>query len=158
SLELDFMTSASILESQQNEPKLSLNLDKYYAMLHKNKSAFDFDEHDEYSTSKGISGNYYKLFRIIKTIRDKNEQIPNEYASDLSNLLYKILEKAIPSKTVYKLLKELNKLGNNIFDLTQVMNILKSNIDDNLLQSHLSEKKVQGNEKKEIILSVYLKK
>ena len=158
SLELDFMTSASILESQQNEPKLSLNLDKYYAMLHKNKSAFDFDEHDEYSTSKGISGNYYKLFRIIKTIRDKNEQIPNEYSSYLSNLLYKILEKAIPSKTVYKLLKELNKLGNNIFDLTQVMNILKSNIDDNLLQSHLSEKKVQGNEKKEIILSVYLKK
>ncbi|MBP8689548.1 helicase, partial [Patescibacteria group bacterium] len=124
SLELDFMTSASILESQQNEPKLSLNLDKYYAMLHKNKSAFDYDEHHEDSTSKGISGNYYKLFRIIKTIRDKNEQIPNEYASDLSNLLYKILEKAIPSKTVYKLLKELNKLGNNIFDLTQVMNIL----------------------------------
>ncbi len=158
SLELDFMTSASILESQQNEPKLSLNLDKYYAMLHKNKSAFDYDEHHEDSTSKGISGNYYKLFRIIKTIRDKNEQIPNEYASDLSNLLYKILEKAIPSKTVYKLLKELNKLGNNIFDLTQVMNILRSNIDDNLLQSHLSEKKVQGNEKKEIILSVYLKK
>ncbi|HPZ36544.1 MAG TPA: helicase-related protein [Bacteroidales bacterium] len=158
SLELDFMTSASILESQQNEPKLSLNLDKYYAMLHKNKSAFDFDEHHEYLTPKGISGNYYKLFSIIKAILNKNEQIPNEYSSYLSNLLDKILDKAIPYKTVTKLSKELNKLGNNILDLTQVMNILKSNIDDNLLQSHLSEKKIQGNEKKEIILSLYLKK
>ena len=157
SLELDFMTSASILESQQNEPKLSLNLDKYYAMLHKNKSAFDYDEHHEDSTSKGISGNYYKLFRIIKTIRDKNEQIPNEYASDLSNLLYKILEKAIPSKTVYKLLKELNKLGNNIFDLTQVMNILRSNIDDNLLQSHLSEKKFKETRKRNHFISLFKK-
>jgi len=158
--ELDFISAAQILESLENEPKLSdIDLDKYYDMLYKNKNAFDYDNDQNVLLNNKTYGIYNKLYNNIKAIQSNfTYQMTDEQNNYLLNLLNRIYDKSIPYNTIKKILQEFRKLGRDAANPKIVLDMLQSNIPDNLLESHLAEKNKNENSKKEIILSLYLKK
>jgi superfamily II DNA/RNA helicase/HKD family nuclease len=156
--ELDFLTAAKIFECSENEERTRLPLERYYDLLKKNKEKF-FDATAEEQISihrhRGVDG-AIKLIRILRAILRNGEQLTDDQENYLKTLKQKLEEGAIPKKTIQKANQLIQKLGEEIEDPLKVMSILQKEISPAFLKSHLVEASTSIDEKREVILSLYL--
>ena len=157
--ELDFLTSAKILESSPDDKRARILLEDYYELLDKNKSAF-FN-----ATVEGIiethrrSGrsSFDELRKILKALQRNSKQLTEEQEEYIKNLIMRIEEGAIPKNAVRRALKELRQLGSEIQNPLKAIAVLQKVISPVFLKSHYGAIYDKTEEKREVILSLYLK-
>ncbi len=159
-MELDFLTSAKILESSADDKKVRLPLEDYYELLDKNKSAFfkaTIEEEIIKIHRRGGRDSATELLKIIKATQKNSKQLTEEQEEYLKKLITRLEEGAIPKQTVKKTLAKLNKPGNEIQNPLKVIGVLQTEISPTFLKSHYAETSAITEGKREVILSLYLK-
>ncbi|WP_022854855.1 helicase-related protein [Thermodesulfobacterium thermophilum] len=157
-IELDFLTSAKILESSPDERRAKLPLEDYYELLNKNKSAFSHATVEEIIDTRRRSGSdiYTRLLKILKATLKNSKQLTEDQEDYLRKLIVRCEEGALPKLTVKKTLDDLNKLGRDIQDPSKVLSVLQKQISPVFLKSHYAETTALKDGKREVILSLYL--
>lgn len=156
SQELDFMTAAKILESTEEDEKKKVGED-YFELLDKNKDAFDFataEDTPEVETRRGRDSLMQMLGILKASLRDRR-QFTEDQEQYIKTLIRQLEDGAIPkqtAKTTVKALKEEIKKGINPL---RILAVLKKNIADNLLTSHVADTGIKSTGKREVILSEY---
>jgi superfamily II DNA or RNA helicase len=158
-IEIDFLTAAKILESSADEERVKLPLEDYYELLDRNKTAFfnaTIEEIIETNRRGGVD-NETKLLKILMATQRNAKQLTEDQEEYLKNIINQLEKGALPKETVKKVLKSLNKLEKEIQNPLKVVNILQKEISEKFLRSHYAEYPVKTEEKREVILSLYLK-
>jgi superfamily II DNA/RNA helicase len=157
-VELDFLTSAKILENSSDEKRAKLPLEDYYEFLDKNKSAFFNATIEEVLEThrRGGSDSYTKLLKILKATQKNSKQLTEEQEEYLKTLITRLEEGALPKQTVKKTLNALNRLKNEIQSPLKVIGVLQKEISSTFLKSHYAETSASTEGKREVILSLYL--
>ncbi len=140
-VELDFLTSARILESLPEEKRAKLDLEEYYKFLGNNKRAFlnaTTQEPVEISKTGGKSS-YERLLKILKATVSNPKQLTEDQEFYLKNLINRLEEGVIPKKTVQKTLKELDELKEEIKNPLKVISICQKVISPTFLRGHFAE-------------------
>ena len=156
--ELDFISAAKILESNSEDKRCKIPKN-YYEMLDKNKEAFIVATTEESVNQhyRPIRDNSLKILKILKFTLKNSQKLTEEQEQYLRNVIMKLEEGSIPSKTIKKTLSALNKLGKeDILNPLKVLAVLKLNISQKLLEEHLVDEQKSGVTKREVILSLYL--
>ncbi|RLF05458.1 MAG: helicase, partial [Thermoprotei archaeon] len=158
SIELDFMTAASLLESKPDEAKKDIP-NKFYNLLDKNKKAFVKTTSEEMvkPQSRKNQDNATKIIKIIKATLKNIQKLTEEQELYLKKVLTHLQEGGLPKETTKKTLKALKDLGEKIIYPHKVVTVLQKHIPEGLLQSHYAEKNSTVFEKREVILSLYLR-
>jgi superfamily II DNA/RNA helicase len=156
SQELDFITTAEILEVKENTKREKLN-PAFYPLLEKNKEAFEFATQEEPEIKlTGGRDSATQVLKILKAISKDTRKFTEEQEDYLKIVIQKITEGALPKQTTKTLLQELNnELKKTINPLT-ILAVLQKNIAPEFLQEHLSESAAQTSGPREVILSEYL--
>jgi len=159
-VELDFLTSARIFESSEDEKKAKLPLEDYYELLDKNKSTFFNATVEEIIKTQRSGGadSETKLLKILKATQRNTQQLTEEQEEYLKKIIKRLEEGALPKKTVKTALNLLNKLGREIQNPLKVIGILQKEISLTFLKTHYAETSVSTEGKREVILSLYLTK
>ncbi|WP_340690533.1 helicase-related protein [Hydrogenobacter thermophilus] len=158
-VELDFLTAAKILESQQNEKRAKFPpLEGFYELFSKNKEAFMSATEDEIVGTYMQAGrsSYDDLLKILKAVLRNGKELTEEQQEYYKTLINRLEEGAIPKKTVRKTLKELNALKEDIQDPIKVLSVCQSTISSDFLKSHHAQATASEESKGEVILSLYL--
>jgi len=157
--EFDFITSAKILESNLDEKKQKIG-EKYYEFLEKNKEAFKFATVEGIITTarKGGRDSASNILRILKLIFKNTSQFTDEQELYLKKVKTQLEEGGLPKQTTKETLKALNNLKHDIKNPLKVLATLQRNIPEALLQSHYAEQNVSPSGKREVILSLFLKR
>lgn len=158
-IELDFLTAAKILESEENEKREKLKHELFYELLDKNKRAF-FNATVEESIktySRGGTDSETKLLKILKATQNNSKQFTEEQEEYLKKILNRIEEGALPKKTVKKTLGALQELKiEEIQNPLKVISVLQREISSTFLKTHYAETSALTGGKREVILSLYL--
>jgi len=157
-VELDFLTSAKILESAEDEKRVKLPLENYYVFLDKNKSAFFNATIEEIieTRRRGGRSTFDELLKILKATQKNSKQLTEDQEEYLKKVINRIEEGALPKQTVKKALNALNKLGKDIQNPLKVIGTLQREISPTFLKSHYAEPSAITEGKREVILSLYL--
>ena len=157
-VELDFLTSAKILESAEDEKRVKLPLENYYVFLDKNKSAFFNATIEEIieTRRRGGRSTFDELLKILKAAQKNSKQLTEDQEEYLKKVINRIEEGALPKQTVKKALNALNKLGKDIQNPLKVIGTLQREISPTFLKSHYAEPSAIKEGKREVILSLYL--
>ncbi|HPO35363.1 MAG TPA: helicase-related protein [Syntrophales bacterium] len=157
-VELDFLTSAKILESAEDEKRVKLPLENYYVFLDKNKSAFFNATIEEIieTRRRGGRSTFDELLKILKAAQKNSKQLTEDQEEYLKKVINRIEEGALPKQTVKKALNALNKLGKDIQNPLKVIGTLQREISPTFLKSHYAEPSAITEGKREVILSLYL--
>jgi len=155
--ELDFMSSAAILESNIEEKKQKLPKE-FYNLLDKNKEAFIFVTTEEMSKPRKRRGrdSTAQMLKILKATLKNTQQFTDEQELYLKQVLVQLEEGGLPKQTVKEALKALNKLGADLMNPFKVLATLQSRIPERLLERHYAEQNPRVFGKREVILSLYL--
>ena len=157
SQELDFITTAKILEVKENtkREKVSSN---FYDLLEKNKEAFQFATQEEVPEIKLTGGrdSATQVLKILKAISKDTRKFTEEQEDYLKIVIQKITEGALPKQTTKILLQELNNELKETINPLRILAVLQKNIAPEFLQEHLSESAAQTSGPREVILSEYL--
>lgn len=156
--EIDFLTSAHILESSQEEKRTNLPLEDYYLLLNKNKSAF-FNATEEDALPfprRGGKSRERKLLEIIKATQNNAKQLTEEQEEYLRKVSNALQEGSIPQKTVQRACDELEKLGKEILNPLRVVEVLQKTISSKFFEEHYAKGPSVEGGKREVILSLYL--
>jgi len=157
-MELDFSTAAKIFECPENEKKVKLPLEPYYELLYKNKSAFIN------ATIEGIIDSHSrrgpdsetKLLKILKAIQKNTKQLTESQEEYIEKIIDCLQKGSIISKNAQRALKALRKLSTEIQNPLKVIAVLQKEISSASLKSHYAEASSIIEDKREIILSLYL--
>jgi superfamily II DNA/RNA helicase len=157
-IELDFLNAAKILESSPDEKRTKIPLEDYYELLDMNKSAFFNATVEEIVTphQRGGTNNEINLLKILKVTQKNSKQMTEEQEEYLKKIINRLEEGALPKETVKKTLDELNVLGQEIQNPLKVIGVLQRKIPIAFLKSHYAETSVITEDKREVILSLYL--
>lgn len=170
-IEIDFLTAVKIFESLPNETKATINIESYYELLDKNKTAFYNSTTYEIveSGKQGGKSSYNELLRILKVIQKGANQLNEDQQKYLEKVINRLEEMALPKKTVKNVLKSLNNLGKDILKPLSVIKVLQREISPAFLKNYYSENSPinsdiinsdiisnMASEKREVILSLYL--
>ena len=155
--ELDFLSSAKLLESNSDEKKCKLS-DGYYELLDKNKEAFIFSttEEGEEPQRRGGRDSAANILRILKATLKNGRQFTDEQELYLKKVINRLEEGGLPKQTTKETLKALNELKKDLINPFKVLATLQTYISERLLESHYVENKSSGFSKREVILSLYL--
>jgi superfamily II DNA or RNA helicase/HKD family nuclease len=158
--ELDFLTAAKIFECPENEKGTMLPLERYYDLLGKNKSAFFYatSEEEILSQSRRGTDSAKELTKILKALLKNSKQLTEDQEEYMRRLIQRLEEGAIPKKTIQKVNQAIRKLGEEIQYPLKVVDILQKEISPVFLKGHFVEKITPTDEKREVILSLYLSK
>jgi len=158
--ELDFLTAAKIFECPENEKRAMLPLERYYALLGKNKSAFFYATSGEEILSQSRRGtdSAKELTKILRALLKNSKQLTEDQENYMKRLIERLEEGAIPKKMIQKVNQAIKKLGEEIQNPLKVIAILQREISPVFLKGHFVEKIIPTNEKGEVILSLYLSK
>ena len=159
--ELDFITSATLLEAGNKTQKEDLPRD-FYDKLKTNKEMFlnaTNEEEKEFNNhQRGGQDSSSKLLRILKAVQNDLRQYTEEQEVYLKKIIKHIEEGALPKQTIkttfQALSKELKESGQA--KPLRIMALLQNNIPDELLESHISESSANTSGPREVILSEYL--
>ena len=156
--ELDFISSAKILEADKNAQQAKLPTD-FYNKLSLNKEQFvssTSEERPEPQNLKKGQDSLYKLQQILKAVRDFRQYTEDQ--EDYIKLIIKRTEEGSLSKqtakTFIKLWKDLSPKDKQ--NPLTVLDLLKKTVPSEFLKSHFSEKSKSANSPREVILSKYL--
>ena len=155
--ELDFITAASLLESEPKEKKKNLPAN-IYELLDLNKEAFikATTEETVAPKKKKARDSSADIFRILKATLKNNQKLTEDQESYLKKVMEQLEEGALPKKTAKTTLKALNDLGDDLVNPFKVLTVLQMNIPEQLLKSHYAEQNSMISGKREVILSLYL--
>lgn len=156
-VELDFLTAADTLESQQNEIKQKLP-ETYFELLDRNKAAFieaTTAELIEIQPRRGRD-NTTKILRILKAVFKNTQQLTDDQEEYAKAVVARLEAGGIPKQTAKTTLKALNDLGNQLVNPLKVLAVLQTIIPERLLRGHYAEVNPRGSGKREVILSLYL--
>ena len=153
--ELDFVTSAGIMEVKADMGKEKLGGD-FYELLDKNKAEFEYATSEDIPQSKGKGGrdSVTRILGILKAIKDYRKYT-DEQESYLLKVIKRLEEGGLPKQTAKTVYTELNENKSNITPL-KIIAILKKNISEKLLESHFAEESADTSGIREVILSEYL--
>jgi len=156
--ELDFLSSAKIFECISDEPRVKIDVSHYYELLEKNKLAFlnATIEGNIPEVRRSGTSNVARLLKILKIIRSNKKQLTEEQEKYLIKLIDKLEEDSIPARTVKKVVNALDKLKHEIQNPLKVLAVLQKNISPALLKSHYVDAFATPNERREVILSLYM--
>lgn len=157
-IEVDFLTAAKILDCSVEEKRTKIPLEKYYEYLVNNKDAFFSSTLDEIIviSKKGGKSSEVELIKILKATKQNSKQLTENQEEYLINLINRLEAGSLPKRTVQKVLKELNELGNDIQNPLKVINVLQRDISPTFLKRHYAETAAETEGKREVILSLYL--
>jgi superfamily II DNA or RNA helicase len=155
SLELDFMSAAKIMESDENTIKKSIS-DDYYDLLEKNKKIFEIStiEDIEIPGIRGGRDSATQLLKDIKAIVDLR-QFTEEQESYLKRLISQLEEGGIPKQTAKTTLTELRSNYTSDTNPLKLLAVIQKNIPIKFLESHYIETN-DNYSAREVILSEYL--
>ncbi|MFH0947569.1 MAG: helicase-related protein [Elusimicrobiota bacterium] len=155
-VELDFITSAKLLESDHNEKKEKLP-EKYYELLDKNKEAFIFTTTEEIIKPEHMGGrdSASNMIRVLKITIKNTKQFTDEQELYLKKVITQLEEGGLPKQTTKETLKALNNLKQDLMNPFKVLATLQTHIPERLLESHYVEH-ISTFGKREVILSLYL--
>ncbi len=155
--ELDFMSAATILESDTNEKKEKLPKE-FYSLLDKNKEAFIFATTEEMKKPLKKRGrdSAMQVLKILKATLKNIKQFTDEQEDYLKKVITQLEEGGLPKQTVKETLKALNALKQDLMNPFKVLATLQNRIPKRLLEGHYAEQSPQAFGKREVILSLYL--
>jgi hypothetical protein len=155
--ELDFMTTASILESAPDDQKAELPK-TMYDMLAKNKEAFILATTEETAEPRKKRGrdSATNILRILKATLKNTKKLTEDQETYLKMVLRQLDEGGLPKQTAKNTLKALNTLEEELTNPFKVLSTLQTHIPDRLLQSHYAENSPSVSGKREVILSLYV--
>lgn len=157
--ELDFMTTAQLLESTPDMKRGKIERD-FYEMLKKNKEAFDFalmDEKPEERRGGRGRDSALQVYRILKS-KDIGEyrgftEDDEEY---IKGVLIAIEEGGLPKQTTKILMKELNKEFRNGIHPLKILAVVRKNIPIEFINKPQYAENLAGvSGPREVILSEY---
>ena len=157
SKELDFLSSARILEASNNTKREKLGED-FYELLDKNKEAFTMAtvEDSAYTESQRRGRDATaQLLKVIRAIKDYR-QFTDEQEEYLRKVLIQLEEGGIPKQTAKRTLKSVQKELKGGFNQLRLLAILEINITKKFLEAHFAESGGQTFGPREVILSEYL--
>ena len=156
--ELDFITAAGVIKSRADAKTEKLPK-RIYGLLKKNKNAFKestTQETDAPFVKKG-AGSAVRIIKILKATLKIGKQLTDEQTDYLKKLITRLNEGGIPKQTCKNCLQELNKLNKNILNPLKTLEVLQTTIPDKFLEKHYTDRENETSEKREIILSLYLR-
>ncbi|MBU0712266.1 helicase [bacterium] len=167
--EIDFISTAKILECEPNENKKKMP-EKLYSLLDKNKKAFIIATTEEFFEQKQRGGrdSATSVAKIIKATLKNTQKLTDDQELYLKKVLLQLEEGGLPKQTAKQTLKVLNNLKNDVINPFKVLAVLQANIPYKLLEKHYAEQnpavfglsvpKSIGTQtgKREVILSLYL--
>ncbi len=154
---ISFVDAASLLESSLETERISIP-PEIFELLEKNKKSFTdvtVEELPDLSLGKGKDKSA-KLLKILEVTRRQPQRFTEEQVDYLGNVIKQVSERGLPKKTVSAVLKSLESLSEEISNPLKVIGVLQAEIPFNLLKDHLVEKKVMSDDKREVVLSIYL--
>ena len=157
--ELDFFAAAKILESYPDEKRAKIPLENYYDFLNKNKSGFYNATIEEIfeKRRRGGLGSEIKLLKFLRAIQKNSKQLTEQQEDYLSKVINRLEQGALPKKTVQRCLRMLQNFKiDELENPLKVIAALQRKISPSLLRRHYSEGSVFTEEKREVILSLYL--
>ncbi|MGC8887917.1 MAG: helicase-related protein [Verrucomicrobiia bacterium] len=157
-VELDFLSAVKILESSPADNRTKLPLEDYYQLLIKNKDAFfnaTLEETITTQTRRRAPGER-ELLKILKATQKNSKQLTDAQENYLSNLISRIEEGSLPKQTVKNTLNQLTSLKQDITNPLKVIATLQKIISPAFLKSHYADFTATTENKREIILSLYL--
>ncbi|MCX8058431.1 MAG: helicase-related protein [Spirochaetes bacterium] len=160
-VELDFVNTAKILESSYNETREKIPLQNYYEFLDKNKTAFFNSTVDEIVElkAKRRSGNEKELLKIVKAYLSNNKKLTEEQENYLKKVIKALEEGILPKKTIDRAYNSVNKISyEDLINSLKIVNILQKEISLKLLESDYNKNNDVSNEKREVILSLFVHK
>jgi len=158
--EIDFLTAAKIFQSSENDRREKLPFENYYELLDKNKTAFFNSTIEEVISTvrRSRADSATKLLKILKATQNNAKQLTEDQEEYLRKVMKQLEGGALPKKTVQRTLNALNKIGKEIQNPLKVIAILQREIPPTFLKSHYAETSIIGEGKREVILSLYLRK
>jgi len=158
STELDFITTAQLLESESTETRQKLP-EGYFELLDKNKEAFinaTTEELLETQTRRGRDS-AYQILKILKAVFKNTQQLTDDQELYAQTVMARLEEGGLPRQTTKTALNALNELGNQMINPLKVLAVLQTTIPARLLESHYAEQNPRSTGgKREVILSMYL--
>lgn len=155
--ELDFITTAQMLESEPTETRQKLP-DRYFELLDKNKGAFinaTTDDMLEIQTRRGRDS-AFQLLRNLKAVFKNTQQLTDDQELYAQTVMARLEEGGLPKQTTKTTLNAINELGNHMANPLKVLAVLQTTIPSRLLESHYAEQNRRLTGKREVILSMYL--
>ena len=161
--ELDFMSSASLLETKSNTAKEKLP-DDFYNKLEQNKqeflSATDEENQELETTGRRTGGrdSSFVVLKYLKVIKKDSRQLTEDQEDYLNKVMKRITEGALPKQTIKTVSKSLEKEIKTVKQLNplKVLALLQNNISEELLKEHIAEHSANTKGPREVILSEYL--
>ena len=158
--ELDFMSSARLLEAKSNTAKEKLP-DDFYNKLEQNKQSFlsaTDEENQELETQNRGRDSSFSVLKYLKAIKKDSRQLTEDQEDYLNKVMKRITEGALPKQTTKTVLKALEKEIKTAkqFNSLKVLAILQNNISEDLLKEHIAENSANTKGSREVILSEYL--
>lgn len=156
-VELDFLTTAKLMECSADEEKQKLPK-IIYELLEKNKKAFfeaTTEEIVEHSGGKSGKDRSISILRILKASLKNNKQLTDEQEEYFKKVIQKLEEGALPKQTTKKTWEALEKLGNDITNPLKIIAVLQTNMPQKFLEEHYARSLITGVGKREVILSIY---
>jgi len=160
SAELDFISTAKILETEPEAKRGNLGKD-FYALLDRNKKAFEYATLEEMPEihPRGGRDSAAQVLRILK-IKEIGEF--KGYTEDdevyLEKVIKELEEGGLPKQTTKTLVNKIWKEFKDGFHPLKILAILRLNIPSEFLQKTIAESAAQTSGPREVILSEYLAK
>jgi superfamily II DNA or RNA helicase len=155
--ELDFISSARLLESMPDDKKKGLP-EMFYELLDKNKEAFIIATTEEMKEPQKKTGrdSAANILRIIKATMRDTQQLTDDQEHYLKKVLTQLEEGGLPKQTTKNTLKALNSLKHEQTNPFKVLAALQTHIPMRLLEGHYAEQNPEVFGRREVILSLYL--
>ena len=127
-------------------------------MLKQNKLAFERlrEEENAPTPRRGGRSNVQIVIKFIRTALRDTRRMTDEDEQFLRDALRAFSEERLPSKTSKRVAQELKKLQRPTGQ--KIVDILRRNVDERLLEPLPEAPRNKTRQKREIILSVYLKR
>ena len=158
--ELDFLTTAQLLESTPDVKRGKIKKD-FYELLKKNKDAFDFallDENPEETGRGGVGRDSARqVYRILKTKEISEYRGFTEDDEEFIKLVLRELEEGgLPKQTTKTLVKEINKEFKNGINPLRILAVMRKNIPIEFINKpQYAEGLAGASGPREVILSEY---
>ena len=161
--ELDFISSARLLEAKSNTAKEKLP-DDFYNKLEQNKqefsSATDEEKQELETTGRRTGGrdNSLKLLEYLKLIKKNLKQFTEEQEDYFKKVMKRFEEGSLTKQTIKTTVKALDKETQtmNQFNSLKALALLQNNISEEFLKKHIAESPANTKGPREVILSEYL--
>ncbi|MEM4242274.1 MAG: helicase-related protein, partial [Candidatus Nitrosotenuis sp.] len=159
--ELDFISTAKLLEAEPHTPRQSLPK-SYYELLEKNKQAFKeaTTEEEEIGETNRPSGRdtASKLWRMLKGLKSQfSKQFTEDQEKYWDTVMESLWNGELPKKTCQKVFRELEQeLKNNQNNPLKIISVLQKNIPEAFLKSHITDREGITSSPREVILSEIL--